>query len=160
MAHRPEPWWHPLRSDPGLAEGLNVWVHLLAIVLTLIVTVVLGFALGISATPVALLSVDLAAVFSALGLVLVFSVLFSWAGHLPGALVLNVALRRGRGGWLVAMAGGLVIGMVLSTLIGSGVGAIMGPFLALLHLVILRCLASLFRPAHSRIGNPEESDPV
>ncbi|WP_323770905.1 hypothetical protein [Antarctobacter sp.] len=113
---------------------------------------VLGFAIGTSATAVAWLSDEIAGVFAAIGIMLFFTVLFSWAGHLPGAVMLHYALVRGKGGWAVAMAGGLAIGVALSALIGSVLAALLGPFLALAHLAALRWMASLFRPRGDRIA--------
>ncbi|MGP6086441.1 hypothetical protein [Antarctobacter jejuensis] len=144
-----------MRTDPALADSLSIWVHLMAIGLTLVGTVVFGYSLGMSATSVAWVSEGLAAVLAAIGFVLTFSVLFSWMGHLPGAVALHYALRSGHGGWAVAMAGGLAIGGVLSVLIGSILAAFLGPFLAVIHLAFLRALATRFRASAERVApNP------
>ncbi|WP_419409783.1 hypothetical protein [Primorskyibacter sp. 2E107] len=49
------------------------------------------------------------AALEAFGLLVAYSFLLSWLGHLPLAVVLHMAFRRGRGGWLVAVlaAGGI-----------------------------------------------------
>lgn len=141
---RPEPWWHPVRSDPGIAKGLNIWSHLLAVLTALFGTIALGLLLMSVAWAVEPLSVEVAGGFAALAFVVTFSVMFSWAGHLPGAVVLQIILKRGYGGWAVAMAGGLAVGLVLAALVGGPLAALLGPFLAAIHLAALRWWARVF----------------
>ena len=45
-----------------------------------------------------------------IGILLIYSPLFAWLGLLPGALLLRLALRRGVGGWAMALIIGLALG--------------------------------------------------
>ncbi len=131
--------WHPLRSDPGLAAGLTVWRHALSIVMAMVATVVVGLALAFVGNSIEPVWPDGGGVLFALGAVIAFSVMFSWAGHLPGAFILHALLRSGWAGWVSAMLGGLVVGCILG--VAGGVLTItIGPLLALVQLICLRWL--------------------
>lgn len=134
------PWWHPIRS-PMLRPTWGQ--QALAVVFSLLVTGgtgrALAMVLGDGAGSDARLSL------AVIAFVLTFAVMFSWVGHLLGALVLQGLLPRGQGGWaVVALAGGAV-GVLLSTWVGM-LAVILAPVLALLQLALLRALIAQDRP--------------
>jgi len=85
--HRPSAW-HPVKSDPALAAGLGWIAHIGAVVLALVCTVVLGMLIGLLGTALDGLGggwQQVGGVLATAGVIVMFSVLFSWLGHLPGA---------------------------------------------------------------------------
>lgn len=130
-------WWHPLRS-PKLRPSLGQ--HLLAVLLSLVLTWGAGVAFWSASGVVMAMSAEIAGVLAVLGMLLVFAPLFSWAGHLPGALLLHAALKAGRGGWLVATLAGAVVGLVLTGGMDSAAPMVFAPVLAVVQLGVLRVL--------------------
>ncbi|AHM02533.1 hypothetical protein roselon_00066 [Roseibacterium elongatum DSM 19469] len=116
---------------------------MLAILIALVATALAGLAVWIVGVAISAVSQATGGAIAAAGMVLTFSVMFSWAGHLPGALILHALLARGWGGWLPAMAGGLAIGAVLLGPFESLFAVLCGPLLALFHLAGLRWMARL-----------------
>ena len=115
--------------------------HGLAILATLAATLGAGISVVTLALMVATVSDPAAGALVVVGYVLVFSVAFTWIGHLAGAFVLHAALARGFGGWGVAMLGGFFVGALLKPVVGTGLTVGLGPFLAVLQLAMLRVIA-------------------
>lgn len=114
--------------------------HGLAILATLAATLGAGISVVTLALMVATVSDPAAGALVVVGYVLVFSVAFTWIGHLAGAFVLHAALARGFGGWGVAMLGGFFVGALLKPVVGTGLTVGLGPFLAVLQLAMLRVI--------------------
>ena len=76
----------------------------------------------------------------AMGLFLLLSSLISPLGLLPGALVAQLALRLGWGGWATALLAGLAIGGLIDlTVHGTfSLGSVGGVILSLLYWSLLR----------------------
>ncbi|WP_425074014.1 hypothetical protein [Sagittula sp. S175] len=126
---------HPLRS----AVIAPTWgEQAIAIVLSLVATVVIGRLLSLLGNPE---GSGLRMMLSLLGILMTFSVMFSWIGHLAGALVLQALFARGWAGWAVVALAGLLVGAVLAQVLG-GLGIVMAPMLALLQLVALRLVVA------------------
>lgn len=134
-------WYHPLRSDPDLARGLGIVSHLAAIIIAVVLTVIAGLVLGYTGSA---LQPSGQGLLAAIGLVLSFSVLFSWAGHIPGAFILHALFQRGRAGWAVVIVAGLLVGAGCAVFMGTPLPLTVAPILALLHLFALRWMARLF----------------
>ncbi|MBY6116577.1 hypothetical protein KUW09_19925 [Mameliella alba] len=132
---------HPLRSDPALAAGLGLGAHAVAIAAAMVLTVTMGLAVGFLGLALRPLSEAIGGALAAAGMILAFSVMLSWVGHLPGAVLLQVFLRNGLGGWLTVLLGGVALGGLFSALIGGPLPVLIAPILAVLHAVCLRWLA-------------------
>ncbi len=130
----------PVRSDPAIAAVLDFRAHLLAILMVVAGCVVVGLSVTVLGYAVQLVLPALGAVMIPYGGVLAMSAFVTWLGHFPGAVVLHLAHRAGWGGWAVALLGGLVIGGVISALVGTGLPVIFGPLLALCQWAALRFL--------------------
>ena len=82
-----------------------------------------------------------------IGILLIYSPLFSWLGLLPGSLLLRLALRRGIGGWAMALIIGLALGWGLAGMLGP-LAWIMGSLESLIFWIGLRWrLRRRLRPA-------------
>ncbi|WP_370310904.1 hypothetical protein [Salipiger bermudensis] len=139
MSDTPDPlaWWHPVQA-PVIRPTFRQ--HGLAILATLAATLGAGISVVTLALMVATVSDSAAGTLVVVGYVLVFSVAFTWIGHLAGAFVLHAALARGFGGWGVAMLGGFFVGALLKPVVGTGLTVGLGPFLAVLQLAMLRVI--------------------
>lgn len=134
---RPRPRWPAFRTEP-VAERLGLWPHIAAILLAILVAIVLGaglFAVGLLVDHMDPLAINPVGLF---GFLLLYSPILSWAGHLPGAFVLHILLRKGWAGWVSVALAGLGIGAVLAPLVGSSAPVVFAPILALFHAKALR----------------------
>ena len=82
-------WASPFRS-PIVSPSL--WQHLLAVLFSMLGTVVLGIAFLLLGAALGEVMAGAAGVLMVSGYVLLFSIAFTWAGHIPGALILHAAL--------------------------------------------------------------------
>ncbi|EBA09157.1 hypothetical protein SSE37_22984 [Sagittula stellata E-37] len=142
-------WWHPVKA---LAIRPTLRQHGLAILATLATTLGAGISVVTLAFMVEAVSTSAAGAMILVGYVLIFSVAFTWIGHLAGAFVLHAALIRGLGGWGLAMLGGFFIGAVLRPVVGTGLTVGLGPFLAVLQLALLRAIVGRNTQALPRRG--------
>lgn len=98
----------------------------------------LGVSISALGYVVQLVSEGTGAAMIVVGGVLALSVLVMWLGQFPGAVVLDIALRIGWGGWAVAVLGGLVVGSVLTVLVDTPLPQILGPVLGFAQWAALR----------------------
>lgn len=136
----PPPWWHPLRSDPALTGGLGLLTHGLAVLGALLGTIALGLLVSGVGVLFDALGTTWGGALAGGGLVIGFAVVLSWVGHLPGAAILHLLLRRGYGGWFVALLGGLAMGVLFGAF-GFWIAVGFAPVLAVIHLTALRWIA-------------------
>ncbi|WP_163846577.1 hypothetical protein [Pseudooceanicola aestuarii] len=110
--------WPVWRSDPALPGRLRPGQWVAALLAAWLLPALAGAALALSATAIAqLVGVDPGGL-PFLGLILFYSPLFSWVGLLPGAGLLVLALRRGIGGWAMALGIGGILGAGLAGWLG------------------------------------------
>lgn len=137
---------HPLRSDPALGAGLGgalgLLIHVVAILGAMVSTAIVGLVIGSLGALTDPASTG-GSVVAAIGVVLSFSVLFSWIGHLLGAPILHILIQRGLAGWLSVMLAGAVVCGVLAPIMGTWLVLVLGPILALIHGAVLRLLCRL-----------------
>jgi hypothetical protein len=73
-----------------------------------------------------------------LGTLTAFSVLFSWIGHILGAVVLQLLHARKIAGWASVMLAGLGVGLVVGGLISLPIAILYAPVLAVFQAWVLR----------------------
>ena len=133
--------WPALRTPPTPPGTPAVSAHLLCIVLSAVIWAALGAGLTFVAGLLPDRSAETALVLMFLGLVLTWSILFSWVGFGLGALTLHVALRLGWGGWGVVLGLGLAVGALCAEVLGSTAPLFLGPPMALGYAALLRLLS-------------------
>lgn len=133
--------WPAVRTPPGApAPGLLAVVF--AALGTWFVPIPFGAALMLivkviadSVTfdgPLAFLSV--------IGIICIYSPLFSWIGIIPGAILHYVMQRYERGGWLILVIASLVLGVLIVSYL-TPLAAVFAVPLALVYWVLLRLLS-------------------
>lgn len=117
----------PLRPVHILIAALAGWLGLMAI----------GAVLFVSGGMMAALDSGLTQI---IGIILIYSPLFSWVGLLPGIALHWLAWRRGAGGLIVCLAIASVLGMLLSNMFGPLAWMLAVPVSAI-YWVVLRLLS-------------------
>ena len=127
--------WPAWQTDPE-APRLRVRALLAAIVLAWISPMGVGVVLlalsnTLADTSEAQLNLGIAAIFC------FYAPMFSWIGVLPAALLHWGALRNGYGGWATALVIGLLLGLILSSYLGT-LAAIFAPPIAIFYWWVLK----------------------
>jgi len=141
--------WRAVDTGGEAIPGLGAQV--LAAVLNLLAWALLGAVLTTLAQLLQPHAPALAAVAGVVGFYALMSFWLSWLGYALGVPLLHRMQRRGRGGWAVVLAGGLIVGLVcaipLHLASGQAGGAPLGwlaagfgPPMALSYAAILRVI--------------------
>ncbi|MEC3862028.1 hypothetical protein VK792_12095 [Mesobacterium sp. TK19101] len=118
----------------------------------MVMTVIIGLMIGLVGAAWQEMDQVTGGILAATGLFFALSVMFSWVGHIVGAPLLEALLRRGLGGWAIVMLCGGIVGGGMAVLLGSAIATWIGPVLALLQLIALRCLARVFARRRRALG--------
>jgi len=109
-----------VRNDSAAARGLTIWHMAIAIAAAWLLPVVIGgLFYGIEAALSQLRPEGPPNLLFGVGFVLIMVPMFSWAGLVPGAVLLWYMARAGWGGLVPVVAAGFGFGWLIGALVGG-----------------------------------------